>query len=186
MTKRIFLATFVLALTFWVTSTVLADWPVPDSPPPDCNLGPDLCAVPLNTSSAGQVKEGSLFINGLGLLAGGLLLNITQLVDSGNPVSFSTGDILQVQNTAGDAQWVATSTLGLGGDFWERNSAKGHFYPKTLTDNVGIGTNSPSATLEVNGTLKVTPLADPEGKTNAFLCVDKDGVIYRGTSTGCD
>jgi len=40
-----------------------------------------------------------------------------------------------------------------GGGEWTRNSSKGWLYPATLTDNVGIGTNTPRAKLDVNPAL---------------------------------
>ena len=34
---------------------------------------------------------------------------------------------------------------------WKRDATNGYIYPSTLTDKVGIGTDSPATELDVNG-----------------------------------
>jgi hypothetical protein len=101
---------------------VLADWtPAPVSGPPNDNV-----PAPINVGSSPQAKVGGLSIGTATLPSGGvsayiqgilqatsILTNIFQLNDGSNN---DTGKVLQSSNATGLAQWVATSTLGLGGN----------------------------------------------------------------------
>jgi hypothetical protein len=57
---------------------------------------------------------------------------------------------------------AASAAAGGGGGYWTQSG--GNLYPTTLSDNVGIGTNSPTKKLEVSGTFKQS--------------VTQSGVIY--------
>lgn len=56
--------------------------------------------------------------------------------------------------------------------YWSRDTVNGYIYPKTLTDDVGIGTNSPAAPLDVGGHTDTSH----GGGAVAFVTADYNGI----------
>ena len=67
--------------------------------------------------------------------------------------------------------------------YWDR--ANGHIYPKTITDSVGIGTNSPNKLFEVNGsslfkdTIYLSSNQYVYGETPSELVIQSKGVTLK-------
>jgi hypothetical protein len=75
----------------------------------------------------------------------------------------ANGFVLQA-NANGDAEWVNPATLANGN--W---TASGSNQYSNVTGNVGIGTVTPTAKLEVNGTAKATGLQMTNGAANGHV-----------------
>lgn len=193
---------FAVVLIFFSVFSFATAWQVPSVPQGEDD--PNVFA-PLNTGTVGQTKTGWLSLGsgstvglqagdlsaggvglfkGLFLEAGGLRLGITKVngVDGGTPAA---GSVLQSADTLGNARWVATSTLGLGGgggsgssDFWTRVGS--NVYPTTLTDNVGIGTASPTTKLHVVGGANAVSILQGPFNLSAWLQFQDSAPITRG------
>ena len=85
-----------------------------------------------------------------GFFLGDVYVGTTALDGYKLPASDSPGlsDYVMTTDGAGQASWVDPSTLPIS-SYWTRNA--GNLYPSTLTDNVGVGENSPAARLHVDG-----------------------------------
>ncbi len=162
--KLLFVSTLV-SIFFIFNSLALAQWGAPDAAPPN----PGTSAVPLNTSSVTQAKTGDLNIGGV-LGTNGFQFNNFP----------AWGKVLMSNDAFGTAAWVATSTLGLGGGGGSQtpwtsninaagfslfgnstaggdltldstsNATKGDIVLNPTGGNVGVGTVTPGAKLEVN------------------------------------
>ena len=100
----------------------LAQWAPAPVPPPGSNV-----PAPINVGSSAQAKAGGLAIGtgattnltpGTNEYVSGILnadALYTQLFTYYDGTNSSKGKVLQSSDNNGDAEWVATSTLGLGG-----------------------------------------------------------------------
>lgn len=84
------------------------------------------------------------------------------------------GRLLHV-NQYGKIEWTSPAMLGdtiaaSGGGAWTKSGS--YLYPATLTDKVGIGTQSPTEILGVNGGLRLSPYRE---KKCAIVFCDDDG-----------
>ncbi|PLW94072.1 MAG: hypothetical protein C0592_04280 [Marinilabiliales bacterium] len=60
--------------------------------------------------------------------------------------------IYQTDATPGYYYWDGAAWVPFGGScYWDRDAVNGYLFPLTLTDKVGIGTNSPGAMLHIKG-----------------------------------
>jgi hypothetical protein len=152
--------------------------------------------VPLNTGSNWQSKAGGLDLNTSGAYAAGLI------VSSGNVGigTASPGAKLevagQVKITGGtpgagkiltsDASGLATWTTPAGGGGWTDDGSAVRL--TTSTDNVGIGTASPSEKLHVNGNIYVGGNWYKSGNltsvNNAISAWGAEGGVVAGFSNG--
>ena len=81
-----------------------------------------------------------------------------------------------------DNEFITLSQLISGtGQYWSRNAVNGHLYPTTIGDNVGIGTTTPGAKLDVTGTGRFSStLTASDGftlTTGAFNATATSGAI---------
>ena len=68
-------------------------------------------------------------------------------------------------------------------DFWERDSVNGEIYPKTITDKIGIGTDSPENKLHVKDSSSDLMLL--EGTSlNSYLCFENFATASDGFKVG--
>ncbi len=85
------------------------------------------------------------------------------------------------------AQTVVLARMGIkeiastGGAIWSVNSTDDSIY--YTAGNVGIGTSSPDATLEVNGNLHITSIEGTWGGGEAYVCVYDNGTIFAKDSS---
>ena len=93
-------------------------WTPAPSSPPSGNV-----AAPINVSSTAQAKMGGLALGTVTPPSGGILANVVGILNANSVVTQlfqytdganDTGKILMATSSTGLAQWVSTSTLGLG------------------------------------------------------------------------
>lgn len=108
------------------------------------------------------------------------------IYDNDKNMTAASGDsILAFRNGTDTAYLIPYMS---GATYWSKSS--GHLYPTTLTDSVGIGTNSPSEIFDVSGNITVTgniyPSADNTytlgTSTYGWDTIFMSSVIEYGTS----
>lgn len=170
----------VLALLIGVgVGAVSGNWTPPTFNPPECPSDTKGCDEPLNVSSFGQVKHGGLSVGyslnesalGLGVAHGNVgigTLEPTQKLDVVGYVKGRTGICI-----AEDCRttWPSAAGGGSGDAFW---AAAGANISNTNTGNVGIGTNNPTAKLQVNGQVRITGGSPKAGEV--LTATDNTGV----------
>gem|GEM_PF-3288304 len=184
-TKSIAFVLSALAVSAIVGCVVLA-WTEPGSPAPGGNV-----AAPINTGSNVQTKTGGLNVSGnVGIgttspaqkldVVGTAAVNYLRVnpqdatneggeLQLGGSGSYGT---FQIDNYQGNAR-IFTLATGkqfqvLGGSIYADGSANNY-----LAGNVGIGTNNPSAKLEIAGQIKITGGSPGDGKV---LTSDANGM----------
>ena len=107
----------------------------------------------------GVLKADSLAVRALNLTSSADIASLT--INSAYTFPTADGSAGQLLQTDG-ANTIGWTTYTAGSDvLWLRNVGSGYVYPNTLTDKVGINTNSPSTELDVNGTLTTSTLITP-------------------------
>jgi len=135
---------FAWGVVFFLIIFYAFAWNPPVDNPPNANL-----PAPINTSSVEQTKAGNLNLDN-NLKVGGLLrlgLYTSHPTGTNGNLYYNTSDhkFYGYQNN----EW---KELGGGAGFW---LASGDNIYNTNTGNVGIGTTSPGAKLDVNGDIKI-------------------------------
>jgi len=101
-------------------------------------------------------------------------------------------------DAAGNATWTDLSTLSSGATAWTRSA--GIIYPTTISDKVGIGTTSPTTSLQIHstsgsGNLRLTSAStgttasdgfsiSNDGSTNLFMTQHENANWYFATNGG--
>ena len=132
-------------------SSVASAWTGPTATAPGNNT-----SAPLNVSATAQVKNGNIGVNGLAvfgntLLQGSSYLNFGSTAGTNGYGVWDNGGTLNFKNSGGSWQTIQSivSTLIGSAGLWTSGSGGTIYYNG---GNVGIGTASPNAKLEVNGT----------------------------------
>ncbi len=81
---------------------------------------------------------------------------ITQLTIKPTPVGADIITILDSQTSDPAFQNKGATLNSIADTIWSRDAGSGFIFPINLTDNVGIGTNTPTEKLDVSGNLKVS------------------------------
>jgi hypothetical protein len=128
--------TIIQQIKFIVVAVALAagvsyasTWTAPLSSPPTCVSGNPGCDAPINVGSLAQTKLGSLVVNGISSSTYPTGLQVWGLSQFEGPVqiidgSQAAGSVLS-SDANGDAKWIATSSLGLGGSASANNMESG-------------------------------------------------------------
>ncbi len=153
-----------------------------------------------NTSGIFKISNSSTNLNAfnriqidpLGNVGIGNFVGVTSRLDVDGQITMRTGAVagyVPVSNASGTMTWTDPSTLVSSGP-WSKMGTS--IYPTVLTDNVGIGTNSPVRKLQVenttnvgNGEGNITALHNSSGLGSAFKAISNStgqltpsGTIY--------
>ncbi|MEZ6069477.1 MAG: tail fiber domain-containing protein [Pirellulales bacterium] len=119
------------------------------------------------------VCDGTIWINVLSYTDAG---DLTQL---GNQ-SCNSGDVLQFSS----AQLAIAAGSGIGGGLWSKVAGTDYIYFNSGTPRVGIGTSTPTATLDVKSGYSATAFTIHNGSNTAFTITNVGGIGASYVSNG--
>ncbi|MCX6783689.1 MAG: tail fiber domain-containing protein [candidate division WWE3 bacterium] len=126
--------------------------------------------------------SGNLAVTGTSDLTGNTTIRGNLSGIRGIPYSWPTtqglSNALLQNDGSGGLTWIGGGTSGTIG-YWSRNGGK--LFPSTIGDKIGIGTNDPQYTLDVNGTLRVVGASITGGINNNGGGITNAGAITGGT-----
>ncbi|MBD3377751.1 hypothetical protein GF406_22165 [candidate division KSB1 bacterium] len=119
---------------------------------------------------------------GLTVGAGATNTSIIDISGSSSDVTLTAGTGIGISESGNNI--TITNTNPGGATYWQRNS--GNLAPATLSDNVGIGTSSPSTKFHVNGSLRFQGLGTNTANTNVLTTDGNGNVTTRTLSDWTD
>lgn len=172
----------IIVCVFSAFSFIYADWQEPAGSPPGNNV-----AAPVNVGNILQVRQGALRVVGAAQVGG---LSVDTLVGIGTTSpdtildldsSSIAGDKMEIRmrntdpgDTADQFSSIISNRLSNGNSSLSFGTTRiGTYGTKVTIDsigNVGIGTTTPSAKLDVAGAIHLSPATGPN--------VSADGIIY--------
>ncbi len=119
---------------------------------------------------------------GLTVGAGATNTSIIDISGSSSDVTLTAGTGIGISESGNTI--TITNTNPGGATYWQRNS--GNLAPATLSDDVGIGTSSPTTKFHVNGSLRFQGLGTNTANTNVLTTDGNGNVTTRTLSDWTD